>query len=141
MKDIEIYPSSWYYNACVQGFLEVLAWGLGENGPQIVEEQLLQDDGRVIIPGALAEVIFGDSSLPEPAGYDCVPVPEELGGMKRIAWWWVEYGYNLGYMRKDDREKRLSSSRVYQCEHGGRRRAQRSHFKRIQRQHQIYGLR
>jgi len=109
MKDLEIYPSSWYYNACVQGFLEVLAWGLGENGPQIVEEQLLQDDGRVIIPGALAEVIFGDSSLPEPAGYDCVPVPEELGGMKRIAWWWVNVSYNSGFIRKEDRGKVLNA--------------------------------
>lgn len=89
MNDIIIYPSSWYYNACVQGFLEVLAWGLGDKGPQIVEEQLLQDDGRVIIPGDLAEAIFGDNNVPMPAGFNCIPVPKELAGTKRIVWWWV----------------------------------------------------
>ncbi len=90
MKDIEIYPSSWYYNACVQGFLEIFAWGLGDDGSRIVEEDFLQDDGRVIIPGELAEAVFGNSNVPMPPGYNCVPVPEELGKMKRIAWWWVD---------------------------------------------------
>lgn len=63
MSDVEIYPSSWYYNACVQGFLEILAWGLGEDGQQQVEE-MLQDDGRVVIPHALMEAAFSTNDTP-----------------------------------------------------------------------------
>lgn len=110
MKDIVIYPSSWYYNACVQGFLEILAWGLGDNGLQIVEEKLLQDDGRVVIPGELAEAIFGDSNVPMPARFDCVPVPKELAGTKRIVWWWVGKGYDQGFIRQIDRQRDLETS-------------------------------
>ncbi len=111
MKDVEIFPSSWYYNACVQGFLEILAYGMGVGGDRIIEKEILQDDGRAVIPGDLAEAIFSTSTVPMPARYPQYrEVPEDVADMKRIAWWWVEYGYNLGYMRKDDREKRLSST-------------------------------
>jgi CRISPR-associated protein Cst1 len=95
VKDVVIYPSSWYYNACVQGFLEVLAWGLGENGPQIVEEQFLQDDGRVVIPGELVEAIFSSQGTKFPQKYEFKEVPGELQELKRIAWWWVEYTGNI----------------------------------------------
>ena len=61
MKDVVIYPSSWYYNACVQGFLEVLAYGLGE---QIVTDEFLQNDGTVKIPGDLMEAVFAAKTRP-----------------------------------------------------------------------------
>ena len=35
-----------------------------------------------------------------------VIVPEEVADLKRIAWWWVEKSYDIGYMKKDDRESR-----------------------------------
>lgn len=53
IRDIKIYPSSWYYNACVHGFLEILAWGLGEEGDRIIEEQILQHDGTALIPSEI----------------------------------------------------------------------------------------
>ncbi|HAA08919.1 MAG: hypothetical protein GX176_08155 [Syntrophomonadaceae bacterium] len=90
MKDVEIYPSSWYYNACVHGFLEVLAWGLGDKGRDIVEEQFLQDDGSVRIPGELMEAVFSTIDVPAPAGYTFREVPDDVKDLKRIAWWWVE---------------------------------------------------
>lgn len=90
MKDVEIYPSSWYYNACVHGFLEVLAWGLGEAGKDIVEGQFLQDDGSVRVPGELMEAVFSTKDLPAPAGYTFREVPDDVKDLKRIAWWWVE---------------------------------------------------
>jgi CRISPR-associated protein Cst1 len=89
MKDVEIYPSSWYYNACVHGFLEVLAWGLGEEGKDIVEEQFLQDDGSVRIPGELMEAVFSTKNVPAPAGYIFREVPDDVKDLKRIAWWWI----------------------------------------------------
>jgi CRISPR-associated protein Cst1 len=89
MKDVEIYPSSWYYNACVHGFLEVLAWGLGDKGRDIVEEQFLQDDGSVRIPGELMEAVFSTIDVPAPAGYTFREVPNDVKELKRIAWWWV----------------------------------------------------
>lgn len=107
MNDIIIYPSSWYYNACVQGFLEILAWGLGEEGERIVEEDILKRDGRAVIPGDLAEAVFSPSSVPMPAGYSERPVPPGLESMKRIAWWWVEAGYEAGFVRKEDRGKNM----------------------------------
>ncbi|MGB4071449.1 MAG: hypothetical protein WBK68_07060, partial [bacterium] len=105
---ITIYPSSWYYNACVQGFLEVLAWGLGERGAEIIEKELLQADGRVVIPDHLARAVFSPKGVPMPAGYTENPVPDELGEMKRITWWWVARGYEAGFMKKDDRGKSLN---------------------------------
>lgn len=89
MRDVEIYPSSWYYNACVHGFLEVLAWGLGDKGKDIIEDQFLQDDGSVRIPGDLMEAVFGTEDVPAPAGYTLEEVPDDVKDLKRIAWWWV----------------------------------------------------
>ena len=109
---ITIYPSSWYYNACVQGFLEVLAWGLGERGAEIIEKELLQADGRVVIPDHLARAVFSPKGVPMPAGYTENPVPDELGEMKRITWWWVARGYEAGFMKKDDREKSLTNAEI-----------------------------
>jgi len=107
MKGIEIYPSSWYYNACVHGFLETLAWGLGEEGSRKIEEDILQDDGRAVIPGRLAEAIFSDESVPMPESYFGFPVPNELKGMKRLAWWWAGKSYQEGFVGKTQREKDL----------------------------------
>ena len=100
IKNIKLYPSSWYYNACVHGFLEVLAWGLGKEGERIVEEQILRNDGTAVIPGDLAKAIFSTDSVPLPDGYDERPIPDELKTMKRIAWWWIVTGYKAGFMRK-----------------------------------------
>lgn len=102
-----IYPSSWYYNACVQGFLEVLAWGLGENGSRFIEEQVLQNDGRAVIPSDLLQAIFSTSDTPMPVGYYEQPVPKELKTMKRFVWWWLSAGYKAGFMKKDDRDRIL----------------------------------
>lgn len=87
MSDVVIYPSTWYYNACVQGFLETVAWGLGDDGPQQVEE-MLQDDGRVVIQHKLMEAVFSTNNTPSPSGYKLKDsmIPE----LKRIGWWWVE---------------------------------------------------
>lgn len=101
MKDVEIYPSSWYYNACVHGFLEVLAWGLGDRGIDIVEEQFLQNDGSVRIPGELMEAIFSTQDVPAPNGYELREVPDDVRDLKRIAWWWVELSSKV----KDDEPK------------------------------------
>ena len=112
VSDIVIYPSSWYYNACVQGFLEVLAWGMGEDGDRLIEEHILQSDGRVIIPGDLAEAIFSTDNVLMPDGYNERPVPSELKKMKRIAWWWAAAGYEAGFMRKNDRGKSLTNAEI-----------------------------
>lgn len=103
MKDVEIYPSSWYYNACVHGFLEVLAWGLGDRGVDIVEGEFLQNDGSVKIPGDLMEAIFSTEDVPAPAGYELRKVPDDVRDLKRIAWWWVEKSLEVYF--KDDIEK------------------------------------
>ena len=104
MNDIEIYPSSWYYNACVQGFLELLAWGLGKNGVQQVEG-MLQDDGRVVIPHVLMDAVFSTNDKPSPSGYSLID--SEIPELKRIGWWWVKLSYESGFVRKDDRGKSL----------------------------------
>lgn len=111
-QDIVIYPSSWYYNACVQGFLEVLAWGLGEDGDRMIEERILQSDGRAVIPADLAEAVFSTGDVAMPSGYNERPVPEELKEMKRIAWWWVTAGYKAGFMKADDRDKQLTDVEI-----------------------------
>ncbi|HHU86361.1 MAG TPA: type I-B CRISPR-associated protein Cas8b1/Cst1 [Peptococcaceae bacterium] len=109
MSNIEIYPSSWYYNACVQGFLEILARGLGKNGRDYVESKILQKDGRAVIPDTLMSAAFGTSDIPMPPGSSgWEEVPEEVSSLKRIAWWWVIKSYELGFIRKDDREKILN---------------------------------
>lgn len=107
-----IYPSSWYYNACVQGFLEILAWGLGENGNQVIEKRILQSDGRAVIPSNLAKAVFSTSSVPMPDGYTERPVPDELGDVKRIVWWWAATGYESGFMKADDRDKHLKNTEI-----------------------------
>ncbi|MDD2285145.1 MAG: type I-B CRISPR-associated protein Cas8b1/Cst1 [Syntrophaceticus sp.] len=87
MSDVVIYPSTWYYNACVQGFLETLAWGLGEDGQQQVEE-MLKDDGRVVIQYKLMEAVFSTNDRPSPIGYTLKD--SKIPDLKRIGWWWVE---------------------------------------------------
>ena len=99
-KDIVIYPSSWYYNACVHGFLEVLARGLGEDGDRIIVEQILQDDGKAVISSDLAQAIFSTDGIAMPNGYNEQPIPTELKKMKRIAWWWTVTGYEADFMKK-----------------------------------------
>jgi CRISPR-associated protein Cst1 len=87
MSDVVIYPSTWYYNACVQGFLEILAWGLGKDGQRQVEE-MLQDDGRVVIQHELMEAVFSTNDRPSPIGYTLKD--SKIPDLKRIGWWWVE---------------------------------------------------
>ncbi|HZK44545.1 MAG TPA: type I-B CRISPR-associated protein Cas8b1/Cst1, partial [Syntrophomonadaceae bacterium] len=108
MKDVEIYPSSWYYNACVHGFLEVIAWGLGDRGKDIVEEQFLQNDGSVLIPRELMEAIFSTEDIPAPSGYELREVPDEVNTLKRIAWWWVKISNKV---EDDNPEVILESTR------------------------------
>ena len=109
MKDIKIYPSSWYYNACVHGFLETLAWGLGgegscaEEGSRVIQEKILQDDGSAIITGCLAVAIFGDESVFMPEDYHCRPAPRGLEKLKRLARWWAERSWNEGFVGKRHR--------------------------------------
>ncbi|BCV20316.1 hypothetical protein [Moorella sp. Hama-1] len=107
MQDIEIYPASWYYNACVQGFLEVLAWGLGDEGEEIITEQILRSDGRAVIPGNLMTAAFSPRGTP--AAVYIREVPEDLPQLKRIGWWWVEKSYEEGFIRKEDRGKLLNA--------------------------------
>ncbi|GAW93387.1 type I-B CRISPR-associated protein Cas8b1/Cst1 [Calderihabitans maritimus] len=88
-KDVAIYPSTWYYNACVQGFLETLAWGLGEDAVR----SFLHDDGTVKIPAKVMEAVFSTRDVVMPENYPCLDgreVPDELKELKRITWWWVE---------------------------------------------------
>lgn len=113
MRDIEIYPSSWYYNACVQGFLEVLAWGLGENGNQIIEKEVLKPDGKAVIPGELMETVFSTKDSSIPYGYEFQEVPEDISELKRIGWWWVSKGYGMNFIRQKDRDRELNSSLEY----------------------------
>ncbi|NLO89819.1 MAG: type I-B CRISPR-associated protein Cas8b1/Cst1 [Clostridia bacterium] len=85
-KYLTIFPSTWYYNACVHGFLEVLEFGLGKGNV----EDFLQDDGTVKIPKDLMEAIFSTDSADVPTGYTLKGVPKECKNLKRVAWWWVE---------------------------------------------------
>lgn len=89
LDDLEIYPADWYFNACVQGFLEVLEWGLGEE----VVESFLRDDGSAVIPGDLAEAVFSNGDRSLPSGYTGI----ESGAkeLKRIVWWWVGKTFSL----------------------------------------------
>ncbi|MDI3534160.1 MAG: CRISPR-associated protein Cst1 [Thermosediminibacterales bacterium] len=88
-KDVTIYPSTWYYNACVQGFLEILAWGLGED----VVESFFHDN-VVSIPRKVMEAVFSTRDVNMPEGYPLCSndreVPDKIKGLKRIVWWWVE---------------------------------------------------
>ncbi len=113
MKDVEIYPSSWYYNACVHGFLEVLAWGLGENGNQIIEKEILKPEGKAVIPGELMETVFSTKDSSIPYGYEFQEVPEDISELKRIGWWWVSKGYEMNFIRQKDRDRELNSSLEY----------------------------
>ena len=96
MKEITLYPSSWYYNACVHGFLEVLGHGLGT---KVVEKEILNTgDGTVNIPRHLLERMY------TPAG--------QLGGevldsteLTNLAWWWISLGAGRGFLNKTIREK------------------------------------
>lgn len=108
MKDVELYPSSWYYNACVHGFLEVLACGLGHGGEDFIEREVLKSDGRAVIPGDLMEAALNTRSVPVPPEYDLQEVPDEVSQLKRIAWWWAVKSYELDFVRRDDRERALS---------------------------------
>jgi CRISPR-associated protein Cst1 len=95
MEEITLYPSSWYYNACVYGFLEVLEYGL-KNG--VVEEELIETSdgtnaGAVVIPQHILEQIYSPS--------------RQLGGeisssteLSNLAWWWVSLSADRGFINK-----------------------------------------
>ncbi|HHW41106.1 MAG TPA: type I-B CRISPR-associated protein Cas8b1/Cst1 [Syntrophomonadaceae bacterium] len=89
MDDLEIYPADWYFNACVQGFLEVLEWGLGKE----TIESFLRDDGSAVIPGDLAEAVFSSAERPLPPGYPSRDEPAD--GIKRIVSWWAGKTFSL----------------------------------------------
>ncbi|OPY56697.1 MAG: hypothetical protein A4E55_01965 [Pelotomaculum sp. PtaU1.Bin035] len=96
MKDIILYPSSWYYNACVYGFLEVLDHGLGTNK---VEEKILNtDDGTARIPGYLLGKMY--TPLGQLDG-KFISISE----LTNLAWWWILLGAERGFLNKTIREK------------------------------------
>ncbi|MDK2836561.1 MAG: CRISPR-associated protein Cst1 [Thermosediminibacterales bacterium] len=105
-KDVIIYPSTWYYNACVQGFLEILAWGLGDD----VVESFFHDN-VVSIPKEVMEALFSTRDVNMPEGYPLCSndreVPDKVKDLKRIVWWWVEKSYEMGFIRKEDRNKKI----------------------------------
>ncbi|MGB9791252.1 MAG: type I-B CRISPR-associated protein Cas8b1/Cst1 [Thermacetogeniaceae bacterium] len=103
MNDLEIYPADWYFNACVQGFLEVLEHGLGEG----VVETFLKDDGSAVIPGDLAEAVFSGAEKPLPPGYPSRDEP--AGGVKRVVWWWAGKTLSLGSGSDKAAEDELAS--------------------------------
>lgn len=87
---IKIYPSTWYYNACVHGFLELLAFGIGKEAV----EGLFQDDGTVEIPKDLMQAVFSTEEIEMPLEYTASKkVPDEAKDMKRITWWWFHKSY------------------------------------------------
>jgi CRISPR-associated protein Cst1 len=82
---ISYYPSSWYYNACVHGFLEILA---NELGSEFLEERILQEDGTLLLDDSVLSTLL--------ECFDCYPhipvkikPPSGLPDLKRLAWWWV----------------------------------------------------
>jgi CRISPR-associated protein Cst1 len=90
MRDIVFYPGSWYYNASIHGLLHVLAQGLGE---KCVEEKLLQTDGSLLLgPEVLHTILGTNASEPILPLVPSTEVPEDMKGLKRIAWWWVLQG-------------------------------------------------
>ncbi|MGI9862031.1 Cas8a1 family CRISPR/Cas system-associated protein [Moorella naiadis] len=105
MQDVEIYPASWYYNACVQGFLEVLAWGLGNEGEEIITEQILRSDGRAVIPGDLMTAAFSPRCIPY-EGPPLKEVPEKLPILKRIGWWWIEKSFKEGFISNSNKNRK-----------------------------------
>ncbi|GEA15000.1 type I-B CRISPR-associated protein Cas8b1/Cst1 [Moorella sp. E308F] len=116
MQDVEIYPTSWYYNACVQGFLEVLAWGLDvdeKKGEEIVVNEILKKDGRAVIPGDIMTLAFSPRGNPH-KDYRLKEVPEELPYLKRIGWWWVEKSYKDGFI--PSKEKKAERNKLSEAE-------------------------
>lgn len=112
LSGVKIFPSSWYYNACLQGFLEILALGLGDSGIDVIEEEILQDDGIVIIPGDLMKAAYSTRETGFPKRYKGFrEVPDDVKELKRIVWWWVEKSYQEGFIRQEDREKENLGSR------------------------------
>lgn len=100
MEGITLYPSSWYYNACVHGFLEVLEHGLGTN---TVEKEILNNgdntgDGIVRIPGHLLENMY--TPLKQLGG-NATAISE----LTSLAWWWILLGAKRGFLNKTISEK------------------------------------
>ncbi|MBO8169068.1 MAG: type I-B CRISPR-associated protein Cas8b1/Cst1 [Thermoanaerobacteraceae bacterium] len=102
-KPVTIYPSTWYYNACVQGFLEILAWGLGED----TVRSFLHNDGTVKIPAKVMEAVFSTRDVVMPEGYPCLDggkVPDGVKELKRITWWWGKKSYEMEFGEGQDKE-------------------------------------
>ncbi|AEG14214.1 hypothetical protein Desku_0602 [Desulfofundulus kuznetsovii DSM 6115] len=100
VEAVTLYPASWYYNACVYGFLKVLAYGLEE---EYVENNVLQKDGTVLLAPELMTALF---TTPEEETSPKVPIKENrhppLGDIKRLAWWWVEMNREIITWEKDE---------------------------------------
>lgn len=97
MPDKTIYPSSWYYNASVQGFMEVLAHGLGEEAVS----DFFRDDGTIVIPSDVIEAVYAtNKNKPLPISYlkTAITLPHYVivNEMKRISWWWVDKSKKTG---------------------------------------------
>lgn len=82
---IVLYPSGWYYNACVMGFMEVLEYGLGKEQVR----GFYQQDGTIQLPHQVVETICS-TPQEKPAADICAEAESPLPNLKRIAWWWVE---------------------------------------------------
>ncbi|CQR70770.1 hypothetical protein SOV_42880 [Sporomusa ovata DSM 2662] len=82
---VVLYPSGWYYNACVMGFMEVLEYGLGEDRVR----HFYQKDGTIQLPPQVVETIYS-TPQEKPAADICAEAESPLANLKRLAWWWVE---------------------------------------------------
>ena len=96
MKPITLYASSWYYNACVHGFLEVLEHGIGTKA--LEEEILNTGDGTVNIPEHLLKELCVSSNQ----------ISGEVNAnteLTNLAWWWISLGAKEGFINMAIREK------------------------------------
>ncbi|NPV53470.1 MAG: hypothetical protein HPY71_08090 [Firmicutes bacterium] len=102
VEGITLYPSSWYYNACLYGFLKVVAYGLGED---YIERNVLKDDGTIYLCAELLTTVF---STPK-EGPPVIPLQEDrepplsVSDIKRFAWWWVEMSREMIVWEEKDK--------------------------------------
>ncbi|WP_027357654.1 hypothetical protein [Desulfofundulus thermocisternus] len=110
VEPVTLYPASWYYNACVYGFLKVLAYGLGE---EYVENNVLQRDGTIRLTPGLVTALF---TTPEEDPSPRVPVKEDrhppVSDIKRLAWWWVEMNREMIAWKEDELPNNLPPEEV-----------------------------
>lgn len=104
---LAFYPSSWYYNASMQGLLQIISEGLGA---EFVERDLLQEDGSLFLSDSVLRTILSTNVFPpEVHVEDCSEVPPDLNNLKRIAWWWCLQGIRV---RKTENEPWTNQEKV-----------------------------